>query len=625
MCGIVGYLGKRAARPILLSGLKKLEYRGYDSAGLALMDDAGSEFRTRRSVGAVEMLERACADLGDREHQGIAHTRWATHGAPSEINAHPHRSGAVVLVHNGIIENHSELKSELKLLGIEFLSQTDTEVLAWTIETERLSLCRERRVEFLSLSMSEREALMLEALRRTCLRVEGHFSTVLMVAGLPNKIFGIQLGAPVAVWVSKEESVIASDVQALLPFGKDIAFIDVERIFVLEPGVLKTFKFREKIVEAPTQFRKVDWNAEESAKDGFSHFMLKEIHQQPLVVADTLSGRLPETPDAPFLWDAIESHGKFWKNAKRITLIGCGTAFHAALCAKYYLERWARITVDVDLASEFRYRHPVFEPGSVLGVISQSGETADTLSVLRMARAENIPTFAVCNVPSSTIAREADILYQTKAGPEIGVASTKAFTTQLAVLVALAQDIARLRGMPPQDAGLARLPHDLAAVLESKDSFLKIGEALESFQTIFFLGRGIMFPIALEGALKLKEISYRHAEGYAAGELKHGPIALVDRKLAAVVLAPTDDLMPKTLSNLEEIKARGGAIVGIGSKDNNRLREVSDFFVPMPQSTWALSPILYVVPLQLMSFGLAAKLGCSIDKPRNLAKSVTVE
>jgi len=376
---------------------------------------------------------------------------------------------------------------------------------------------------------------------------------------------------------------------------------------------------------------KITWSNEKIAKDGYEHYMLKEIHQQPIVIADTLTGRLPLSGLEKFTWDNPMAHEALWKNVKKLHLVACGTASHAAMIGKYYFERWARLPVEIDIASEFRYRDPVLEVGTLVGVISQSGETADTLAALRLANSRGLTTFSICNVPSSTIMRESNFQYSTKAGPEIGVASTKAFTAQLTVLCALAHDVARLRGYSAdlknfgsiQD--LARLPQDIEKVLADAPRFEKIGASLSPLKTILFVGRGTMYPLALEGALKLKEITYKHAEGYAAGELKHGPIALVDKDLAAIVLAPRDELHSKTLSNLEEIRSRGGKIIGIGEAGDEEFQSLCDDYIGLSKSSWASAPMLYVIPLQLISYGLAKSLGREIDKPRNLAKSVTVE
>jgi glucosamine--fructose-6-phosphate aminotransferase (isomerizing) len=618
MCGIVGYVGSELAKPFLIDGLKRLEYRGYDSAGIALLRNNSSEVIVRRCLGPVDQLAQASVDMGRDETFGIAHTRWATHGAPSELNAHPHRAGSVVLVHNGIIENHNDLRESLVARGVKFLSQTDTEVFAWLLEKEIQDQTK------VSKGLSP-DVLVLNALSAAAQKVHGHFSVIFMSMLAPGFIFGVQMGAPLVCTQAKNGVLVASDVQALLEHSQKISFVPVNTLLSLnKSGVMKFFDVKTQ--EPKTlPVETVAWNPDQSAKDGFDHFMLKEIYQQPMVVADTLSGRLPESVGGPFLWDNAAQHEALWTGVKKLILVGCGTAHYASMVAKYFFERWAQLPVEIDLASEFRYRSPVFESGTLLGVISQSGETADTLSVLRMAQAAKVPTFSICNVSASTISRESSFRYPTKAGPEIGVASTKAFTTQLTVLCSLAQDVARIRGRKIASTTLSRLPHDMNKLLESADRYLKLGASLDRFKTILFVGRGMMYPIALEGALKVKEITYRHAEGYAAGELKHGPIALVDRNLAAIVLAPSDELLPKTLSNLEEIKSRGGYIIALGDETNTKIAALCDEFVALPHCDESCAPMLYVMPLQLMAYGLAKHLGCSIDKPRNLAKSVTVE
>ncbi len=626
MCGIVAYVGKQKAKPFLLEGLRRLEYRGYDSAGCSFYTDK-DDFLTQRSVGQVQALVDLCGSIADHETQGIAHTRWATHGVPSEANAHPHRAGPIILVHNGIIENHADLKRDLIELGVSFSSQTDTEVFAKLLESNCQKLAE---AAFSELPVGKKEEIIMAALKQTIDAVEGHFAVIFMVQGLKGRIFGVQAGAPLVVGTKDHGTIVGSDLQALLQLTSDLRFIPVGTILVARENGTEFFSSENlKRFEVPTE--KIEWSSEKIAKDGYEHFMLKEIHQQPIVIADTLSGRLPLTDLEKFTWDNPTAHEALWKNVKKLHLIACGSAYHSAMVAKYFFEKWARLPVEVDIASEFRYRDPVLELGTLVGVISQSGETADTLAALRLANTRGLTTFSVCNVPSSTIMRESHFQYSTKAGPEIGVASTKAFTAQLTVLCALAHDVARLRGLSAalKDYGsvqdLARLPQDIEKVLARAEEFEAIGASLEKMKTILFVGRGTMYPLALEGALKLKEITYFHAEGYAAGELKHGPIALVDKQMTAIVLSPRDDLHAKTLSNLEEIRSRGGKIIGIGESGDRDFEALCDNYIGLAKSSWAAAPILYVIPLQLISYGLARKLEREIDKPRNLAKSVTVE
>jgi glucosamine--fructose-6-phosphate aminotransferase (isomerizing) len=614
MCGIVGYVGDRQALPILLDGLKRLEYRGYDSAGFAL--EGKTDFEIKRNAGPVEGLVAASQGSGLQEKAGIAHTRWATHGAPNETNAHPHRAGELVLVHNGIIENYAEIKERLTAAGVRFSSQTDTEVFAQLIEWKRKTFASEGEG-------ANPEALLLRALRAAMEEVEGHYAIVLMSRVLPGKLYGIQNGAPLVASRLKDGALIASDLQAIIPYHNEVSFLPKGEIFIAD---------RQGIHCTGLKTETIDWTADKVEKGGFESFMLKEIFQQPMVVADTLSGRLPSDPRSPFMWDHQKAHEVLWKNVKRLYLVACGTSAHAAMAAKYYFERWARLDCQVDIASEFRYRDPVFEPGTVVGVISQSGETADTLAALRLAHERGVSTFSICNVPNSTIARESSFQYPTQAGPEIGVASTKAFTAQLTVLCALALDVGRLRGIAnTRDTekesflGLARLPQDLDQILSRSREFVELGAKLGKQRIILFVGRGTMFPIALEGALKFKELTYLPAEGFAAGELKHGPIAYIDPEVTVITLAPKDEWYQKTVSNLEEIRARGGHLITLGTEGDSELIRLSDAFIGLPKSSWGTQPILSAIPLQLLAYGCAQALGRNIDKPRNLAKSVTVE
>lgn len=614
MCGIVGYVGSKPALPLLLDGLNRLEYRGYDSAGFALAEE--NDFLIRRNAGPVQGLVDLSRDLGKTETLGIAHTRWATHGAPNETNAHPHRAGEIVLVHNGIIENYAQIKERLIKVGVTFSSQTDTEVFAQLIEYHRVTLSKAE-------PGSDPEKLLLLSLKTAMAEVDGHYAILVLSQKIPGKIYGIQNGAPLVAAQLKDGCLIASDIQAIIPYHNEVCFLPKGEIFIVDA---------KAIHGKDLKFEKIEWSADKVEKDGFETFMLKEIFQQPLVVADTLTGRLPMSSTAAFMWDHQKAHEVLWKNVKRLYLVACGTSFHAAMTAKYFFEKWARIDCQVDIASEFRYRHPVFEPGTVVGVISQSGETADTLAALRLATESGLSTFSICNVPNSTISRESGFQYPTKAGPEIGVASTKAFTSQLTILCALALDVGRLRGNLTKSAesdlsfqALARLPHDLDRVLRESDAFIKIGEKLQKQRIILFVGRGTMYPIALEGALKFKELTYLPSEGFAAGELKHGPIAYIDKDVSIIALVPRDEWYAKTISNLEEIRARGGHIVAIGTEGDTDTQKVADEFIGLPEASPGTQPILSVIPLQLLAYGCAKALGRNIDKPRNLAKSVTVE
>jgi glutamine---fructose-6-phosphate transaminase (isomerizing) len=617
MCGIVGYIGQKPALPLLMDGLKRLEYRGYDSAGFALFSK--QDYTLQRNAGPVQGLIDASKNLGQTETTGIAHTRWATHGAPNETNAHPHRAGDVVLVHNGIIENYSELKAQLQKSGVVFQSQTDTEVFAQLIEYNRLQILK-------NTPSLDAESVLLNALEISMKAVEGHYAILLMSRSLPGRIYGVQNGAPLVASPLKDGCLIASDIQAIIPYHNQVCFLPKGHILIAENGKFWTLTPGSRTPIAP-KLETMDWTADKVEKDGFESYMLKEVFQQPMVVADTLTGRLPAHESDPFIWDHQKAHEVLWKNVKKLYLIACGTSFHAAMTAKYFFEKWAKVDCQVDVASEFRYRSPILEPGTVVGVISQSGETADTLAALRLANQNGASTFSICNVPSSTISRESSFQYPTKAGPEIGVASTKAFTAQLTVLCALALDVGRLRGHfdLPSFTALARLPHDLDRVLAQSEKWIKLGESLKNQRMILFVGRGTMYPIALEGALKMKELTYLPSEGFAAGELKHGPIAYIDPDVTIITLAPKDDWYPKTISNLEEIRARGGHIIAIGSENDTQLPNHADAFIGLPDSAWGTQPILSVIPLQLLAYGCARALGRNIDKPRNLAKSVTVE
>jgi glucosamine--fructose-6-phosphate aminotransferase (isomerizing) len=617
MCGIVGYVGQKPVKPILLDGLQRLEYRGYDSAGFALFSP--TEFTIKRHAGQVQGLVDSTAGIGAEECMGIAHTRWATHGAPTENNAHPHRAGELVLVHNGIIENHAEIKERLLKAGVHFQSQTDTEVFAQLIEYNRKQLTEKNA----SLS---KEDVLLKALEQSMTEVEGHYAILVMIRSIPNKIYGIQNGAPLVASLLKDGALIASDIQAIIPYHNVVSFLPKGEILIAENGKFETLNPKTQ-KRSPLKTEQINWTSDKVEKDGFETFMLKEVFQQPMVVADTLSGRLPSDEKEAFIWDHQKAHEVLWKNVKRLYLVACGTSYHAAMTAKYFFEKWARIDCQVDIASEFRYRSPVFEPGTVVGVISQSGETADTLAALRLANEAGVSTFSICNVPSSTITRESGFQYPTQAGPEIGVASTKAFTAQLTVLCALALDVARLRGNAELASfqALARLPHDLDRVLAQSETFIKMGEKVKDQRMLLFIGRGTMFPIALEGALKFKELTYLPAEGFAAGELKHGPIAYIDPNVSIIVLAPKDEWYAKTISNLEEIRARGGHIITIGTEGDEEAKKLSNEFIGIPANAWGTMPILSVIPLQLLAYGCARALGRNIDKPRNLAKSVTVE
>lgn len=610
MCGIVGYTGSENSLPYLLDGLTRLEYRGYDSAGVALQTKG--DFWLKRSVGQVSAL-RSSIENAPTATTGIAHTRWATHGAPTETNAHPHRAGDLILVHNGIIENYAALKNRLMAEGAAFASQTDTEVFAKLIE-----------------SHLKKSQNLFEAIQKAMPEVDGHYAILVMSLKEPGVLYAVQNGAPLIVSHLPEKNekkggvLLASDLQAIVPYHNEISFLAAGEILKVTPEGFTSFRQGKP---SPLKKEIIHWSAEEVEKDGFETFMLKEIFQQPMVVADTLSGRLPLTQDGAFLWDRQPEHEAFWKKAERLVLVACGSSYHTALVAKYFFEKWARLDCQVDIASEYRYRDPILDSNTVVGFISQSGETADTLAALRLANEKGATTFAICNVPGSTIMREAQFNYPIKAGPEIGVASTKAFTAQLTLFCALALDVGRLRHHFDLESfqALARLPHDLNFLLQQSEAIIKVGESLAKKKLTLFIGRGTMAPVALEGALKMKELTYLPSEGFAAGELKHGPIAYIDPEVAIVALIPNDELFSKTLSNIEEVKARGGFVITIATEGDHRVDTIADHIIRIPKSSSGTAPILAAIPLQLIAYGCAKALGRNIDKPRNLAKSVTVE
>ncbi len=615
MCGIIGYLGPTNPKEVLIDGLKRLEYRGYDSAGIAVRNNG--DVRVFRSEGRIQNLEAKVGTEVLMGTSGIGHTRWATHGAPIEKNAHPHRVGSVTLVHNGIIENYNEHKDRLLAMGKEILSDTDSEIVAHLFDFE-----------------IQNGKTLKEALVTVLPKLRGAYAFVVMSDKEPEKIAGVRNGPPLLVGLGKDENFIASDVQAILHRTNRIVYLNDNEFALCNHNSVELFT--EKGAPLPLKISQLDWSAEQMDKQGYRHYMLKEIYEQSLAVANTIAGNidarvgvvsLPEWFKAPSLL----------KNTERISLVACGTAKHAALVGKYYLEKMAGIPVDVDFASEFRYRNPILDPKTLLISVSQSGETADTLAAQREGKQKKVPTLAICNVRHSTLAREADFVIYTNAGPEIGVASTKAFTTQLTVLYLLAVQLGLEKGTLKLEqaqaltSDLRKLPHLIDAVLKLDKPIQALAEKYQSESFFFFMGRGANYPIALEGALKLKEISYLHAEGYPAGELKHGPIALVDKQTVIINLCPKMEgehetlLYEKQISNLQEVKARGGRILSVGTEGDKHLASLSESFIELPESTWALNPILMTLPLQLFAYHVAAFRGTDVDKPRNLAKSVTVE
>jgi len=613
MCGIVGYVGKRRVVPILLEGLKRLEYRGYDSAGIVYLEDG--ELVKHRSEGKLVNLEEKMERIPDVESTiGLGHTRWATHGAPSERNAHPHSdcTGKLVLVHNGIIENYHTLRDGLMARGHTFSSETDTEVLAHLVE-EHL------------------DGDLVAAVRKALAQVEGSFALGVMWAGQPDTLVAARNQSPLVLGIREAGGcLMASDIPALLPYTDQVVFLEDQELAVLRLGSWEVQNIESGSV-VTKEIQTIHWNAAMAEKAGYKHFMLKEIYEQPQAILNTFRGRLdpetgavelPEMGLAPERLAAVE----------RIALVACGTSWHAALVAKYWLEKWVGVPVEVDIASEFRYRRLLLNERVLVIPISQSGETADTLAGLRRAKAMGATVVTICNVVGSTMTREAHGTIYTHAGPEIGVASTKAFTSQLTALLLLTLHMGRLRDTIGADdaKALAQGLLDLPALLERELPRLQeetavIGEEFARSRDFLYLGRGVNFPIALEGALKLKEISYIHAEGYAAGELKHGPIALIDREMPVLALVPQDGVYDKVISNVEEVKARRGRLILIGTEGDVNLGRIGDRSLTLPELHEDLVPILYTVPLQLLAYEIASLRGCDVDQPRNLAKSVTVE
>ncbi len=608
MCGIVGYIGSREVSNVLVDGLKRLEYRGYDSCGVAIMEEDGPTLV--RSVGRIGNLEEKLRGIAKTGQFGIGHTRWATHGRPSEDNAHPHRdcTGRFFVVHNGIIENYLALKQGLIAAGHRFVTATDTEVIPHLIETYY-------------------DGDFEQAVRRAVQDVEGVFGIVAMSAVGGRSIVAARKGAPLVLGLGTGENFIASDVPPLLPYTREVVFLkDGEMALISNDNVeLKDFHGRS----TPRRSETITWSAEMAEKEGYPHFMLKEIHEQPRAIRDTLAGRLDAAGNVT-LRNELGATPAFM-TAEQIHIVACGTSLHAGLIGKFLIERLARIPVHVDYASEFRYREPLVGPKDIVIGISQSGETADTLAGMKEAKDRGAFLMSICNVVGSQASRVSDATIYTHAGPEIGVASTKAFTTQLAALYLLALHIARERGALPPDEirrhgqALRAAPDQIRQVLDLSPMCESLAARFAKYPSFLYLGRGIQYPIAMEGALKLKEISYIHAEGYTAGEMKHGPIALIDGEMPVVVLAPRDSVYRKTMGNVEEVKVRDGIVIAVATEGDNEIEEKADHTVFIPEASAFIYPILTTVPLQLFSYYMALQRGCDVDKPRNLAKSVTVE
>ncbi|MFI5056850.1 MAG: glutamine--fructose-6-phosphate transaminase (isomerizing) [Candidatus Acidiferrales bacterium] len=621
MCGIVGYIGPKKVVPVIIEGLRKLEYRGYDSAGIAVVTEAG-KLEIRRAPGKLRNLEEVIQKSPIEGTYGIGHTRWATHGRPTEENAHPHRdcTGEIVVVHNGIIENYLELKEQLLREGHKFVTETDTEIVAHLVEKN-----------------SQGGVPLEEAVRRTLKELRGIYALVFLSAKDPHKIVAARLGPPAVIGLGQGEYFVASDIPALLEHTRQIFFLADGDIAVLTPQGVRVMDHDGRPVERPAHH--VAWDPIMAEKGGYKHFMQKEIFEQPRAVRDTFLGRISQETGHIYL-GAMEITEQQFREFQNVRIVACGTSWHAGLAGKFMIEQLARLPVEVDYGSEFRYRNPILDSKTLTVCVSQSGETADTLAAQREAKSKGSPTLAICNVMGSMITREAAGTILTHAGPEIGVASTKAFTSQLTALLLLAVHLGQLRGKLSGEAArnllqeFTRIPHKMETALQADETGFYENLARQFFRhtDFLYLGRGIHYPIALEGALKLKEISYIHAEGYPAGEMKHGPNALIDENLPVVVLATRDESSPdamtryeKSVSNIKEVKARDGIVISIVTKGDHLAREASDYIIELPPAPELLVPLLEIIPLQLLAYHIAVRRGCDVDQPRNLAKSVTVE
>ena len=609
MCGIVGYIGHREAAPLILDSLRKLEYRGYDSAGIAVLNDG--QVTIRRAEGKLNNLEAMIHHEPMSGAIGIGHTRWATHGRPSENNAHPHRAGDVVVVHNGIIENYLELKEQLNKRGTHFSSETDTEIVAHLV-AEKL----DRGMDF------------LDAVRRTLREIHGSYALLFLNRRDPKRLIVAKNSTPIVIGWGEGETFIASDIPALLDYTRKVTFLEDGEIGEVTLGSYRLLNGKGQTIRRPV--KEITWDAVAARKGGYPHFMLKEIHDQPRALADTFRGRI-SLRDGQVSLENIKLKAKEVKEIERIHLVACGTAWHACLVGKFMLEEISGIPAEVDYGSEFRYRSPLMDPKSVLLMVSQSGETADTLAATDIARAKKAKILSICNVIDSSIPRKSHGVLYTHAGPEISVASTKAFTTQLTALYLLAIALGRLNGkLKAAEArrllrDLMHLPSWIEKALEIESQVKDLARELMHSRDFLYLGRGINYPIALEGALKLKEISYIHAEGYPAGEMKHGPIALIDENLPVVVLAPRDRYFEKTVSNLKEVESRGGKVIVLTDEAKPTSEIATHRVLTLPKASHYLTPIVMTIPLQLLAYYIAVARGTDVDQPRNLAKSVTVE
>ena len=615
MCGIVGYIGHRDAYPIILNGLKRLEYRGYDSSGIALYD--GENIKLCKTKGKVADLElKVSKEMATIGNLGIGHTRWATHGEPNDVNSHPHYSNSrdLVIIHNGIIENYNVLKQELINRGYTFYSDTDTEVLVNLIE-----------------EIKKNENCKLgQAVQIALNEVVGAYAIAVFDKNKPDEIVVAKLGSPLAIGIGNNEFFVASDASPFIEFTNNAIYLEDEELAIIKlTKDIEIRKIKDDSIVAP-YVQKLKLNLEQIEKGGYDHFMLKEIYEQPSVIKDTFRGRLLADKGIIKL-GGLENHIEKFINADRIIIVACGTSWHAGLVAEYIFEDWARIPVEVEYASEFRYRNPVITERDVVIAISQSGETADTLAAIKLAKEKGAFVYGICNVVGSTISRTTDSGTYTHAGPEIGVASTKAFTTQITVLTLIALKLAKIKGTISQSdyrlhlRELDLIPSKVGLALEKNKDIEEIAKVFKDATNFLYLGRGYNFPVALEGALKLKEISYIHAEGYPAAEMKHGPIALIDEQMPIVVIAVNSNHYDKVVSNIQEIKARKGKIIAVVTEGDTVVREIADYIMEVPNTPETLSPLVTTIPLQLLSYHIALMLGRNVDQPRNLAKAVTVE
>ncbi len=608
MCGIVGYIGESQAAPILLEGLSKLEYRGYDSAGMAVFD--GSRIQVKKAVGRLKVLSELTHDGALMDGcVGIGHTRWATHGEPSEINAHPHynKDETIAVVHNGIIENYLKLRSMLKEKGYEFRSETDTEVIAHLLDYYY-------------------KGNPLEAVIKVMNRVEGSYALGIIFAEFPDKVYAVRKDSPLIVGKGKDGNLIASDVPAVLKYTREVYFIQNEEIACLTKDDIQFFNVDGDVITKES--KTIEWDVNAAEKGGYEHFMLKEMYEQPKTVRDTLS---PRVKGKEVVIEELGMTDEEIRQISRIHIVACGSAYHTGVTAKYVFEGMARIPVDVDLASEFRYRNPILNEDELVIIISQSGETADSLAALREAKSLGIKTLGIVNVVGSSIAREADKVMYTWAGPEIAVATTKAYSAQLVALYLLAIKFAGVRGKITEEetenylADLKKLPDQIELLLSNKEKIQKFANRYIAAKDVFFIGRGIDYAISLEGSLKLKEISYIHSEAYAAGELKHGTISLIEDGTLVVAVATQEELYKKTISNMVEVKTRGAFVMGVTNEGNTDIEKAADYVIYVPQTNKYFTNSLAIIPLQLFGYYVSVGKGCDVDKPRNLAKSVTVE